>query len=94
MLSCCILNELAEKHALNVKFINVLDLLDMTKRSYKGNQPEISAIYDAAVLVLDDIGAQISREWTDTVLYQLINRRYNERRITIYTSNIVVTHFS
>lgn len=90
MLSCCILNELAEKHALNVKFINVLDLLDMTKKSYKGNQPEISAIYDAAVLVLDDIGAQISREWTDTVLYQLINKRYNERRITIYTSNVKV----
>lgn len=90
MLSCCILNELADKHAVNVKFINVLDLLDMTKKSYKGSETDINVLYDAAVLVLDDIGAQIAREWTDTVLYQLINRRYSERLVTIYTSNVSV----
>lgn len=90
MLSCCILNELADKHAVNVKFINVLDLLDMTKKSYKGSETDINVLYDAAVLVLDDIGAQITREWTDTVLYQLINRRYSERLVTIYTSNVSV----
>ncbi len=88
MLSCCILNELAGKYAISVKFVNVLDLLDMTKKSYSSDNYELSAIYNASVLVLDDIGTQMSREWIDTVFYQLINRRYVEHKIILYTSNV------
>lgn len=90
MLSCCILNELASKHAISVKFINVLDLLDMTKKSYSNDNYEIESIYNASVLVLDDIGSQMSREWIDTVFYQIINRRYTEHKIIIYTSNVQI----
>ena len=90
MLSCCLLNELADRHAISVKFVNVLDLLDMTKKSYEGSSAEVNAIRDAAVLVLDDIGVQMAREWVDTVLYQLINQRYNEHRVTFYTSNVKI----
>lgn len=90
MLSCCILNEIAERHTLNVKFVNVLDLLDMTKESYRGNESEVDAIRNASVLVLDDIGVQMSKEWVDTVFYKLINKRYNEHKVTIYTSNVTI----
>lgn len=90
MLSCCLLNELANRYAVSVKFVNVLDLLDMTKKSYAGSNMEVNAIRDAAVLVLDDIGVQMSREWVDTVFYQLVNQRYNEHRVTFYTSNVKI----
>ena len=30
----------------------------------------------ATVLILDDIGVEVSREWVNTTLYQLINYRY------------------
>ena len=39
------------------------------------------------VLVIDDIGVQMSKEWSDTVFYRLVNARYNNRLVTIYTSN-------
>ena len=38
MLSCCLLNELANRYGCNIKFVNVLDLLEITKRSYSGTQ--------------------------------------------------------
>lgn len=88
MLSCCILNELANRHGCNIKFVNVLDLLEITKRSYGGDREEFDRIRNATVLCLDDIGAQINKEWVETVLYQLINERYTNHRVTLYTSNI------
>ena len=50
----------------------------------------MEALYTSSVLVLDDIGVQMSKEWVDTVFYRLINTRYNEKLVTIYTSNIAV----
>lgn len=90
MLSCCLLNEIAERYTLNIKFVNVLDFLEMTKKSYDGADEEVQAIHNAVVLVLDDIGVQMSREWVDTVLYRLINERYAEHKVTIYTSNVTI----
>lgn len=89
MLSCCILNEISKRHAGSVKFVNILDFLEMTKKSYDGDE-SVKALYEASLLVIDDIGVQMSKEWIDTVLYRLINERYANRLPTIYTSNIPV----
>ena len=91
MLSCCILNEISKRYAGSVKFVNILDFLEMTKKSYDGDE-SVKALYDASLLVIDDIGVQMSKEWIDTVLYRLINERYANRLPTIYTSNIPVDH--
>ena len=88
MLSCCILNEISDRYPVSVKFINALDLLELTKLGYKGEEPEeLKPLYIASVLVIDDIGVQMSKEWINTVFYRLINARYTDRLITIYTSN-------
>ena len=89
MLACCLINEIIKRHPGSVKFVNVLDFIEMTKNSYKGND-EIDAIYSASLLVLDDLGVQLSKEWVDTVLYRLVNERYTKRLPVIYTSNIPV----
>lgn len=91
MLACCLLNEITKRDAGSVKFINILDFLELTKKSYNGDE-EVNAIYQAGLLVLDDIGVQTSKEWVDTVLYRLINERYAKRLPTIYTSNIKVQY--
>ena len=76
-----------------MKFINSMDLLELTKKVYKGNDPEeLQALYDVSVLVIDDIGVQMSKEWIDTVFYRLINSRYSNKLVTIYTSNISSAH--
>ena len=90
MLACCIINEIARRYAGSVKFINILDFLEMTRKGFSGNDEEINAVYQAGLLVLDDIGVQMAKEWIDTVLYRLVNGRYINRQPTIYTSNIPI----
>lgn len=89
MLACCILNEISDRYPVSIKFINALDLLEMTKQGYKGDEPEeLKPLYTCSVLAIDDIGVQMSKDWINTVFYRLINVRYTDRLITIYTSNI------
>jgi DNA replication protein DnaC len=45
-------------------------------------------VTEAEVLVLDDLGAEKSSEWTLSMLYHVINERYNEHRTTIITTNL------
>lgn len=45
-------------------------------------------VIQADVLVLDDLGAEKSSEWTLSMLYHVINERYNDRRTTIITTNL------
>jgi DNA replication protein DnaC len=42
---------------------------------------------DAEVLVLDELGASKPHPWVLDVLYNLLNTRYNRRKVTIVTSN-------
>ena len=41
----------------------------------------------AELLVLDDLGAEKTSEWVDETMNLIVNTRYNERRLTIFTSN-------
>lgn len=89
MLACCLLNEISKRYPGSVKFINTLDFLEMTKKGFKG-EDETKPLYEAGLLVIDDIGVQMSKEWADTVFYRLINNRYTERKPTVYTSNATI----
>lgn len=40
------------------------------------------------VLVLDDIGAQAGSKWQEQELFNLVNKRMEHGKITIYTSNM------
>lgn len=88
-LSFCLANEVMNRYDVNVKFISVLDYLDLTRKGYNSmaDKEEKDGIAKAAVLILDDIGVEINREWVNTTLYQLINYRYLDRLVTIITSN-------
>ncbi len=90
MLACCLLNEIAKRYNGSVKFVNILDFLEMTKKGFDGSSEEIRPVYESSLLVLDDIGVQMSKEWIETVLYRLVNERYINRLPTVYTSNITV----
>lgn len=90
MLSCCLINEIVKRYEGSVKFVNILDFLEITKKGYNGNDEDVRAIRQAGLLVVDDIGVQMSKEWIDTVLYSLVNERYINRLPTIYTSNVPV----
>lgn len=93
LLSCCLANELMDNEYVSVKFIPVLDFIEMTKKSFNAEYNEVDAIFKARLLILDDIGAQMKKEWVDSVLYRLINYRSTNKLVTIFTSNVPLDNF-
>lgn len=47
----------------------------------------ISAVCDTEVLLLDELGAVKPTDWARDTMTQVIGRRYNERKLTIFTTN-------
>ena len=44
-------------------------------------------VMQADLLVLDDLGAERMTDWVEETMSSIVNTRYNERRLTIFTSN-------
>lgn len=89
LLSCCLLNEVINRYDVSAKFINILDYLELTKKGYSSfnDKEEKDSIMHTRILVLDDFGVEVSKDWINTTLYNLINFRYSNKLITIITSN-------
>ena len=49
----------------------------------------LAPVYQADVLVLDELGAAVPTEWVRDTMYQVINKRYNDKKLTIFTTNYV-----
>jgi len=47
----------------------------------------LAPVYQAEVLVLDELGSTIPTDWVRDTMYQIINTRYNDRKLTIFTTN-------
>jgi DNA replication protein DnaC len=89
-----ILHSLVEGKGVPGLFIDFRDLLKKIQETYSpSNQLSASQvirpILQAEVLVLDDLGAAKMTDWVRDTLGHIINQRYNEERITLFT-----THFS
>lgn len=73
-------------------FVVVPDLLDYLRSAFAPDSPatfdeRFTALRDAPLLILDDLGAQSSTPWAEEKLYQLLNHRYNAQLPTVITSN-------
>ena len=51
----------------------------------------LAPVYDAEVLVLDELGASKPTDWVRDTMTQIINTRYNDQKVTIFTSNYLDT---
>ena len=49
----------------------------------------LAPVYQAEVLVLDELGASVPTDWVRDTMYQIINNRYNEKKLTIFTTNFL-----
>ena len=47
----------------------------------------LSPIFDAEVLVLDELGASKPTDWVRDTMMHIINTRYNDKKLTIFTTN-------
>ena len=71
------------------------ELLTSIRNSYSQESGEselelLDPVFNADVLVLDELGATKTTDWNLNVVYEILNRRYNARRATIITSNFVL----
>ena len=74
-------------------FYDFRDLLKEIQASYNPvsgttEMGILTPIFSAEVLVLDDLGATKMTDWVRDTLSHIINNRYNERRVTIVTTNL------
>ncbi len=51
----------------------------------------LNPVQEADVLVLDELGATKPTEWVKDTMTHIINKRYNDRKVTIFTSNFLDT---
>ncbi len=73
-------------------YANFNDLLSRIRDSYRegSSQTEgelLSLVDYVDLLVLDDVGAEVTTDWVRDRLYLIINRRYENAKATIITTN-------
>ena len=73
-------------------FYDTRDLLRVIRSTYdpsiRTTELEVlRPVMTADLLVLDDLGAEKTSEWVEETMNLIVNTRYNERRLTIFTSN-------
>jgi DNA replication protein DnaC len=73
-------------------FYDTRDLLRVIRSTYDPatrttELDVLRPVMNAELLVLDDLGAEKTSEWVDETMNLIVNTRYNERRLTLFTSN-------
>ena len=91
-LACAILSELVVTKGVGGLYADFSDLLLRIQTSFRpdadsSKESVLTPYAEAEVLVLDELGASKPHPWVLDVLYNLLNTRYNRKRITIATSN-------
>jgi DNA replication protein DnaC len=90
-----ILKALLEKN-IPCLFYDFRDLLKEIQDSWNPTKQSsemqiLSPVYEAEVLVLDELGASKPTEWVKDTMTHVINKRYNDKKVTIFTSNYLDT---
>lgn len=95
-LSVCMANEIIN-NCYNVMFTNFFDITKEIKKTFKNNSEEDEAdvldrISNIDFLIIDDLGTETlvrnnEDTWIQEKIYDLLNKRYNNMKPTIFTSN-------
>ena len=91
-MAASIANELMEKHNTQVKFSTSMRILTEIRRSYEPGtvmteSQLLSALSTTEVLIIDDFGTERVTDWVKDKFYEIINSRYVDKKVTIFTSN-------
>ena len=91
-LAVAVLKQVMDSSGARGLFYDTRDLLRVIRSTYdpsiRTTELEIlRPVMTADLLVLDDLGAEKTSEWVEETMNLIVNTRYNERRLTIFTSN-------
>lgn len=90
-----IANELIYEHDMNVKFATSVQIINEIKASWDkedgvSEHQLLDDLSRAEILIIDDFGMETVRDWIEEKIYQIINQRYINKLITIFTSNLSI----
>ncbi|WP_295153463.1 ATP-binding protein [uncultured Ruminococcus sp.] len=88
-LSSCIAKKLIEDDR-NVVYGSLLKLLRQIEdeRFHRASGDTTGVLLDADLVILDDLGSEFQTQFTDAVIYEILNERINNRRPTIISTNL------
>ena len=91
-LAVALLRELIERYQVRGLFYQFGALLRRIQDSYNpisqtSELAVLGPVFEADVLVLDELGASKPTDWVRDTMMQIINTRYNDKRLTIFTTN-------
>jgi DNA replication protein DnaC len=91
-LAVAVLKQVVQTARARGLFYDTRDLLRIIRSTYdpsiRTTELEVlRPVMTADLLVLDDLGAEKTSEWVEETMNLIVNTRYNERRLTIFTSN-------
>jgi DNA replication protein DnaC len=92
-LAVALMRETIRRKGARAVFYEVPDLLKLVRDTYN-RQVEtteldvLRPVLEAELLVLDDLGRESKSVWVEETLGLVINTRYSERRLTVFTSNL------
>ena len=94
-LTAAIANYLMFEKVIPVKFGNVTTLLGEIKSSYSDEDAVsesdlIHMLSNTRLLIIDDLGKEKCTEWSNNIIYTIINNRYENYKPTIVTTNFSV----
>ena len=78
----------------DVFYVSAINMLaDFEKQRFGGSAPEaendgVDRYYETELLIIDDLGTEISNQFTLSVLYGVINGRMNKKQSTIINTNL------
>ena len=91
-LAVALLRQIVRVESVRGLFYDTRDLLRIIRSTYdpsiRTTELEVlRPVMTSDLLVLDDLGAEKTSEWVEETMNLIVNTRYNERRMTIFTSN-------
>jgi DNA replication protein DnaC len=91
-LAVSVLRELVEKKGVPCLFYDFRELIrqiqaTFTSESVLSESDVLAPIFRTDVLVLDELGAKRTTAWVEETVFYIINHRYNNRKMTLFTTN-------
>ena len=91
-LAAAILNEVMNTKKARGYFCDFRELIRSIQSTYSQDSglsetDVLNPVFRSDVLVLDELGAKRTTAWVEDTIFYIINNRYNNRKLTVFTSN-------
>ena len=95
MFAAYIANELIYEKKKTVKFATSVQIINEIKSTWNRDSDTstnqlLDDLIKAEILIIDDFGTEKAKDWISEAFYSIINGRYSDMKITIFTSNMSI----